>query len=150
MFMIWVARRVTRTNLQDGFQMIKFKNAMHARQARNSFACLIALTRIFQEAFSVVRRKHHCRNCGGVFCAKCSSGAIALPKFDLHKNVRVCDMCFTKVSAEVRPRKERLQFFLTFSSFQAAPTTVPRSPRGQSPGPKLEKRRSKSRSRPTE
>lgn len=48
--------------------------------------------------FNVVQRKHHCRNCGQVFCAKCSSHSVAIPRFGFEKDVRVCDACWEKVS----------------------------------------------------
>ncbi|XP_050505973.1 lateral signaling target protein 2 homolog isoform X1 [Diabrotica virgifera virgifera] len=44
--------------------------------------------------FTVVKRRHHCRNCGKVFCARCSSNSVPLPKFGLTKPVRVCNKCF--------------------------------------------------------
>ncbi|XP_060527692.1 lateral signaling target protein 2 homolog [Cylas formicarius] len=44
--------------------------------------------------FTVMKRRHHCRNCGKVFCAKCSSNSIPLPKFGIVKPVRVCNKCF--------------------------------------------------------
>ncbi|KAF5290211.1 hypothetical protein FQA39_LY14765 [Lamprigera yunnana] len=44
--------------------------------------------------FTVVKRRHHCRNCGKIFCARCSSNSIPLPKFGLVKPVRVCNKCF--------------------------------------------------------
>lgn len=47
--------------------------------------------------FTLVARKHHCRNCGNIFCAKCSSQQIPLPKLNIDKNVRVCDTCYEKV-----------------------------------------------------
>uniref|UniRef100_A0A336LN55 CSON007170 protein n=1 Tax=Culicoides sonorensis TaxID=179676 RepID=A0A336LN55_CULSO len=40
------------------------------------------------------RRRHHCRNCGGVFCNVCSSLCTPLPKYGLFKAVRVCKDCF--------------------------------------------------------
>uniref|UniRef100_A0A8C6N7F2 RUN and FYVE domain-containing protein 1 n=3 Tax=Melopsittacus undulatus TaxID=13146 RepID=A0A8C6N7F2_MELUD len=43
--------------------------------------------------FSISRRKHHCRNCGDIFCNTCSSNELALPSYP--KPVRVCDTCHT-------------------------------------------------------
>ncbi|KAF2901962.1 hypothetical protein ILUMI_04222 [Ignelater luminosus] len=44
--------------------------------------------------FTVVKRRHHCRNCGKIFCARCSSNSVPLPKFGHTKPVRVCNKCF--------------------------------------------------------
>ncbi|XP_031443261.1 RUN and FYVE domain-containing protein 1 [Clupea harengus] len=41
--------------------------------------------------FSISRRKHHCRNCGDIYCSSCSSNELALPSYP--KPVRVCDIC---------------------------------------------------------
>ncbi|XP_069508782.1 RUN and FYVE domain-containing protein 1 [Ambystoma mexicanum] len=43
--------------------------------------------------FSISRRKHHCRNCGDIFCNSCSSNELSLPSYP--KPVRVCDTCHT-------------------------------------------------------
>lgn len=46
-----------------------------------------------EKAFSVSRRKHHCRNCGEIFCNECSENKMPLPSSA--KPVRVCDTCHT-------------------------------------------------------
>ena len=60
-------------------------------------------------AFSIVQRKHHCRNCGQVFCGQCSGKVCTLPRFGIEKEVRVCDGCFDQLqrptTAEA-PKKE--------------------------------------------
>ncbi|KPJ17228.1 Lateral signaling target protein 2-like [Papilio machaon] len=44
--------------------------------------------------FTAFRRRHHCRNCGKVFCASCSSNSIPLPRYGQMKPVRVCEECY--------------------------------------------------------
>lgn len=46
------------------------------------------------QTFTTFRRRHHCRNCGGVFCGVCSNSQAPLPKFGLIKAVRVCRNCY--------------------------------------------------------
>ena len=46
-----------------------------------------------QKPFSVARRKHHCRNCGGIFCFECSENSLQLASSS--KPVRVCDSCYS-------------------------------------------------------
>ncbi|PNF23373.1 RUN and FYVE domain-containing protein 2 [Cryptotermes secundus] len=41
--------------------------------------------------FNITRRRHHCRNCGEIFCNACSDNTMSLPSSA--KPVRVCDDC---------------------------------------------------------
>ncbi|XP_064553107.1 lateral signaling target protein 2 homolog isoform X1 [Drosophila montana] len=49
-----------------------------------------------QTPFTAFRRRHHCRNCGGVFCGVCSNASAPLPKYGLTKAVRVCRECYVR------------------------------------------------------
>jgi early endosome antigen 1 len=49
------------------------------------------------KAFSLTVRKHHCRNCGNIFCNECSSKTSAVPSSK--KPVRVCDGCYGELSS---------------------------------------------------
>ncbi|CAG0890299.1 unnamed protein product [Darwinula stevensoni] len=51
--------------------------------------------------FSVIKRKHHCRACGQIFCDSCSSHHTTLPKFGIEKEVRVCDTCWEKYGRSI-------------------------------------------------
>ncbi|KAL2711792.1 RUN and FYVE domain-containing protein 2-like isoform X6 [Vespula squamosa] len=42
--------------------------------------------------FNITRRKHHCRNCGNIFCKNCSDNTMSLTENS--KQVRVCDECY--------------------------------------------------------
>lgn len=44
--------------------------------------------------FSWWWRKHHCRCCGRLYCASCSSKSTSIPTFKFFTPVRVCDGCF--------------------------------------------------------
>lgn len=46
-----------------------------------------------QTSFSTLRRRHHCRACGFVVCATCSTKKIAL-RYDDNNLNRVCDTCY--------------------------------------------------------
>lgn len=53
-----------------------------------------------KSTFTFVRRRHHCRRCGGLFCGACSSKKFPLISLGFTAAVRVCDKCHSIVSAE--------------------------------------------------
>nr|XP_043606663.1 protein FREE1-like isoform X2 [Erigeron canadensis] len=48
--------------------------------------------------FGAFVRRHHCRNCGDIFCDKCTQGRIALTAEEQAPQVRVCDQCMAEVT----------------------------------------------------
>ncbi|CAN8312655.1 unnamed protein product [Cochlearia groenlandica] len=56
--------------------------------------------------FGAFLRRHHCRNCGDVFCDKCTQGRIALSAEENALQVRVCDRCMAEVSQRLSNTKE--------------------------------------------
>ncbi|CDP07369.1 unnamed protein product [Coffea canephora] len=56
--------------------------------------------------FNAFVRKHHCRNCGDIFCDKCTHGRIALTADQNAPAVRVCDRCMVEVSHRLTNAKE--------------------------------------------
>ncbi|KAA8532005.1 hypothetical protein F0562_006853 [Nyssa sinensis] len=51
--------------------------------------------------FGAFVRKHHCRNCGDIFCDKCTQGRIALTADEHAQPVRVCDQCLAELQEEM-------------------------------------------------
>nr|KAJ0206158.1 hypothetical protein LSAT_V11C500252380 [Lactuca sativa] len=48
--------------------------------------------------FGAFVRRHHCRNCGDIFCDKCTQGRIVLTTEENAQQVRVCDQCMAEVT----------------------------------------------------
>ncbi|CUE66333.1 Hypothetical protein, putative [Bodo saltans] len=44
--------------------------------------------------FTFSRRRHHCRNCGYIFCEDCSFRTQPVPNRNINDHVRVCDDCY--------------------------------------------------------
>ncbi|XP_037520015.1 early endosome antigen 1 isoform X2 [Rhipicephalus sanguineus] len=49
-----------------------------------------------EKLFTVTIRKHHCRNCGNIFCNECSAKNAATASS--RKPVRVCDNCYSELT----------------------------------------------------
>ncbi|XP_078381850.1 WD repeat and FYVE domain-containing protein 3-like isoform X3 [Oculina patagonica] len=47
--------------------------------------------------FKFIERRHHCRDCGKVFCARCSSYESEVTRLGIHAPVRVCHACYSKL-----------------------------------------------------
>ncbi|XP_056639814.1 WD repeat and FYVE domain-containing protein 3 isoform X1 [Diorhabda sublineata] len=50
--------------------------------------------------FSIYERRHHCRNCGQVFCSKCSKFECEISRLRILKPVRVCQNCYAALKAD--------------------------------------------------
>ena len=49
-----------------------------------------------QKGFNLTVRKHHCRNCGQIFCNECSARTTAVG--NSRKPVRVCESCYKELN----------------------------------------------------
>ncbi|XP_066936467.1 uncharacterized protein [Clytia hemisphaerica] len=63
---------------------------VHDQEAKSCMACKLR--------FTTVRRKHHCRKCGGVFCNGCTSKKFPILEIGYTDPVRVCDRCYNILS----------------------------------------------------
>jgi len=52
--------------------------------------------------FSFVARKHHCRNCGVIFCDNCTAHRLRLPDKGYKDAVRVCKPCFDSIISRAK------------------------------------------------
>lgn len=59
--------------------------------------------------FTMINRRHHCRNCGNVICGNCSKNKFLIPS-QSKAPVRVCDTCFEDLGTariNYAPKTER-------------------------------------------
>ncbi|CAF3634192.1 unnamed protein product [Adineta steineri] len=77
--------------LKESEAMFENKNiAPEWHDSKECFRC--------RQIFTPFIRKHHCRSCGNAFCDKCSSKSCPIPKFDINYDVRVCELCYEKLT----------------------------------------------------
>lgn len=53
--------------------------------------------------FGITIRRHHCRHCGRLLCAKCSTQEVPILKYNLNKPVRVCEICLDVLTVGALP-----------------------------------------------
>lgn len=68
--------------------------------------------------FGAFVRRHHCRNCGDIFCDKCSQGRIALTADEHAQPVRVCNKCMEEVTRRLNIAKESVRKCSGFNSHE--------------------------------
>ncbi|XP_023240319.1 hepatocyte growth factor-regulated tyrosine kinase substrate-like isoform X1 [Centruroides sculpturatus] len=79
------------------FPVLKESDAMFAADAAPKWADGDCCHRC-RVQFSMVQRKHHCRNCGQIFCNKCSSRTAPIPRYGIEREVRICELCWDKLN----------------------------------------------------
>lgn len=62
--------------------------------------------------FTQIRRKHHCRYCGLVFCSKCCKEKMPLPQLACEEPERVCEVCRPVAELVTKSRSSHLPFQL--------------------------------------
>ncbi|KAG8134353.1 hypothetical protein E2320_007466, partial [Naja naja] len=55
--------------------------------------------------FSLTERRHHCRNCGQLFCQKCSRFQSEIKRLKISSPVRVCQNCYYNLQHERGPEE---------------------------------------------
>lgn len=51
--------------------------------------------------FWLASRKHHCRNCGNVFCSSCCNQKVPVPSQQLFEPSRVCKSCYSNLHSSL-------------------------------------------------
>uniref|UniRef100_A0A3B4ZPL3 phosphatidylinositol-3,5-bisphosphate 3-phosphatase n=1 Tax=Stegastes partitus TaxID=144197 RepID=A0A3B4ZPL3_9TELE len=69
-----------------------------------------------ESRFWLATRKHHCRNCGNVFCASCCDQKIPVPSQQLFEPSRVCKTCYSSLQLSSPPLDLELEKPITASS----------------------------------
>jgi hypothetical protein len=59
-----------------------------------------------EEAFTMYRRRHHCRMCGQIFCYNCSKYNIDGALFNITGLVRACKLCYEQLFERTERERE--------------------------------------------
>jgi len=70
---------------------------------------MVKVCSLCRNKFNQLRRKHHCRSCGGIFCNKCCLEKVPLPQFCLETE-RVCNRCLPIVSCVTMSHSHNPEF----------------------------------------
>lgn len=62
--------------------------------------------------FSMIKRRHHCRNCGQSACGPHSTNRVSLPKYGLMEPQRICDKCFLSGQHLTAPATESASYVM--------------------------------------
>ncbi|KAL6730603.1 hypothetical protein Aduo_001565 [Ancylostoma duodenale] len=62
-----------------------------------------------EERFSTFRRRHHCRLCGQIFCAKCCNIHVPGSALGYIGDLRLCHYCAKMMAQYLPPEQDRLQ-----------------------------------------
>ncbi|XP_069817562.1 phosphatidylinositol-3,5-bisphosphate 3-phosphatase MTMR3 isoform X2 [Dendropsophus ebraccatus] len=54
-----------------------------------------------ESKFWLASRKHHCRNCGNVFCSSCCNQKVPVPSQQLFEPSRVCKSCYNNLHSSL-------------------------------------------------
>mgnify|MGYP001207303608 CR=1 FL=1 len=72
-----------------------------------------------EDAFTMYRRRHHCRMCGQVFCDRCSSYYIDGLWINLQGPVRACKFCNEQLATRIEKESNKVRLFSATNQSQS-------------------------------
>jgi len=90
---LWLGLYYAETNFVMEFETVRPKDSQVYWKADY----MVEECPLCKNEFGFFTRRHHCRNCGGIFCDECSSKRIRITQLGYEETVRVCDVCFREV-----------------------------------------------------
>lgn len=89
-------------------------------QADNCIAC--------KAKFDFIKRRHHCRRCGQIFCGKCTSNKVQFHRMGFVDPVRLCKPCSDVTKKEEEFFNNDLKLLLTGVPMRVSKTLEPAIP----------------------